>query len=67
MATIEATRPISTTAPGGRRLRHIVTGSILPRFVLILGCLVFRPKAFQIGTLVKRMLSQKALKMRARA
>ena len=41
MTTIDAARPISTTAPGGRRMRRILTGSILPRVVLILGCLLF--------------------------
>jgi multiple sugar transport system permease protein len=41
MTTTEATRPIAVTAPSGRRYRHILTGSILPRIVLIAFCLVF--------------------------
>jgi multiple sugar transport system permease protein len=41
MATTEAARPLVATAPGGRRLRRMVTTSILPRIVLILGCLLF--------------------------
>jgi multiple sugar transport system permease protein len=41
MTTTEATRPIAVTAPSGRRYRHILTGSILPRIVLIAFCLLF--------------------------
>jgi multiple sugar transport system permease protein len=41
MATTEATRPIAVTAPSGRRFRHVLTGSILPRIVLIAFCLLF--------------------------
>jgi multiple sugar transport system permease protein len=41
MTTTEATRPIAVTAPSGRRYRHILTGSILPRIVLIAFCLIF--------------------------
>ena len=41
MATTEAARPIALAAPSGRRWRRVVTRSVLPRVVLILGCLVF--------------------------
>jgi multiple sugar transport system permease protein len=42
MATTEAARPLATTArPSGRRLRRGLTRSIVPRAVLILGCLIF--------------------------
>jgi len=41
MTATEATRPLATAAPGGRRLRHLLTGSILPRIVLILSGLIF--------------------------
>jgi multiple sugar transport system permease protein len=41
MTTTEVTRPIAVTAPSGRRYRHILTGSILPRIVLIAFCLLF--------------------------
>jgi multiple sugar transport system permease protein len=41
MTTTEATRPIAVTAPSGRRFRHVLTGSILPRIVLIAFCLLF--------------------------
>jgi multiple sugar transport system permease protein len=40
--TTEAARPIAArTAPSGRRFRHVLTGSILPRVVLIAFCLIF--------------------------
>ncbi len=43
MATTEALRPLATTAPSGRhfRFRHVLTTSILPRVILIVGSLVF--------------------------
>jgi multiple sugar transport system permease protein len=41
MATTEAIRPVAATAPSRPRFRRVVTGSILPRIVLILGSLVF--------------------------
>jgi multiple sugar transport system permease protein len=41
MTTTEASRPIAVTAPSGRRYRHILTTSILPRIVLIAFCLLF--------------------------
>ena len=41
MATTEAVRPIAAVTPSGRRFRHALTGSILPRVVLILFCLIF--------------------------
>jgi len=41
VATTEAARPIALAAPSGRRWRRVVTRSVLPRVVLILGCLVF--------------------------
>jgi multiple sugar transport system permease protein len=41
MATTEALRPIAATTPSRPRLRRILTGSILPRVVLILFCLLF--------------------------
>jgi multiple sugar transport system permease protein len=41
MATTEAVRPIAAITPSGRRFRHVLTGSILPRIVLILFCLIF--------------------------
>jgi multiple sugar transport system permease protein len=42
MATTEAARrPLVTTAPHGRRYRHTLTASILPRIVLIAFCLLF--------------------------
>jgi multiple sugar transport system permease protein len=41
MTTTEATRPIAVTAPSGRRFRHVLTGSILPRIILIAFCLLF--------------------------
>jgi multiple sugar transport system permease protein len=41
MATTEAVRPIAATAPSRPRFRHVLTGSILPRIVLILGSVVF--------------------------
>src|SRR6266508_3523229 len=41
MATTEAVRPVAMTAPSRPRFRRALTGSILPRIVLILGCLVF--------------------------
>lgn len=41
MATTEAVRPVATFAPSGRRFRRLLTGSILPRVVLILFCLIF--------------------------
>jgi multiple sugar transport system permease protein len=41
MATTEVARPLEAAAPGGRRLRHAVTGSILPRIILILFAVIF--------------------------
>jgi multiple sugar transport system permease protein len=41
MATTEAVRSIAATTAPGRRPRHILTGSVLPRIVLIASCLVF--------------------------
>jgi multiple sugar transport system permease protein len=42
MATVEAARPISTTAPGGRRrLTRLLSREVLPRIVLILGSALF--------------------------
>jgi multiple sugar transport system permease protein len=41
MATTEAVRPIAIAAPSGPRFRRVLTNSILPRIVLILGALVF--------------------------
>jgi multiple sugar transport system permease protein len=41
MATTEVARPITATAPTGRRYRRALTQSILPRVVLILFCLIF--------------------------
>jgi multiple sugar transport system permease protein len=39
--TTEAIRPIAATAPAPRRFRRVLTGSILPRIVLIAFCLLF--------------------------
>ena len=41
MATTEAIRPVAAISPSGRRFRRVLTGSILPRVVLILFCLIF--------------------------
>jgi multiple sugar transport system permease protein len=41
MATTEVARPIARTAPSGRRLRHALTASILPRIILIAFGLIF--------------------------
>ena len=41
MATTEAVRPVAAITPSGRRFRRVLTGSILPRVVLILFCLIF--------------------------
>jgi multiple sugar transport system permease protein len=41
VATTEAVQPIALAAPKGRRWRRVLTRSVLPRVVLILGCLVF--------------------------
>jgi multiple sugar transport system permease protein len=41
MATTEITRPIAATTPSGRRYRHVLTSSVIPRLVLILFCLLF--------------------------
>jgi multiple sugar transport system permease protein len=41
MATTEAVRPVAAITPSGRRFRGLLTGSILPRVVLILFCLIF--------------------------
>jgi multiple sugar transport system permease protein len=41
MATREFTRPVAAVTPSGRRFRHVLTGSILPRIVLVAFCLVF--------------------------
>jgi multiple sugar transport system permease protein len=41
MATRELTRPVVAAAPSRRSFRRVLTGSILPRIVLIFFCLVF--------------------------
>ncbi len=41
MATREITRTIPVAAPSRRRFRRLLTGSILPRVVLIAFCLIF--------------------------
>jgi multiple sugar transport system permease protein len=41
MATTEVARPLETASPGGRRLRQLVTGSILPRIILLLFAVIF--------------------------
>lgn len=41
MASTEAVRPVAAITPSGRRFRRVLTGSILPRVVLILFCLIF--------------------------
>lgn len=41
MATRELARPAVAAAPSGRPFRRVLTGSILPRIVLIFFCLVF--------------------------
>jgi multiple sugar transport system permease protein len=41
MATVDAARPLTTTAPRGPRRRKTLTTEILPRIILILACIVF--------------------------
>jgi multiple sugar transport system permease protein len=41
MATTEVARPLEAAAPGGRRLRQVITGSFLPRIILILFAVIF--------------------------
>jgi multiple sugar transport system permease protein len=40
-ATTEVARPIAGVAPSRRGFRHVLTGSVLPRVVLITFCLIF--------------------------
>src|ERR1700694_5804687 len=49
MATTEALRPIAATTPSRPRLRRVLTGSVLPRGVLILFCLLFITPFYWIG------------------